>query len=184
VGATEAHDPAPFAGASHEGDVTAAALEAALVARGAVRRGRHLRLRCPFPDHADQHPSCDYDPIKQVFYCRACHRGGGWMDLAERLELVAPRPRRRLKSEVPLPLGTAEGIETLRRQRERLEDYQDLFAIADWIRLTRPVIQDVRRQASALGDVDEVWPALARAAALETLTSALEVDWEEVMRHG
>jgi CHC2 zinc finger len=169
--------------------VTAAALEAALLARGAVRRGRHLRLRCPFPGHADQRPSCDYDPIKQVFYCRACHRGGGWMDLAERLGHAVPQRRYRTQNTLkraadpPLPPGTAEAIETLRRQRARLEPFTEVNAIADWIRLTRQVITDVRRQASALGDVDDVWPALARAADLETLTSALEAEWEEVMRH-
>jgi CHC2 zinc finger len=162
-----------------------AALEAALLARGARKIGRHWRFTCPF--HDDQHPSCDYHPIKHVFYCRACHRGGGWKALAERLGVMAvpgvpqvPVPGTR---QPDLPESTAEVLDDLRRQRARLAPYDDLFAIADWIRQIRQRVAEVRQWAAAAGDREEVWPVLRHAAELETLASALEAELDEVMRH-
>jgi hypothetical protein len=47
-------------------------VERALVARGAVRRGRHLRFACP--SHDDRRPSADFEPERAVWVCRSATR--------------------------------------------------------------------------------------------------------------
>lgn len=38
--------------------------------------GGELRSRCPFADHEDRSPSFDVNPMKGVWCCRGCGRGG------------------------------------------------------------------------------------------------------------
>ncbi len=40
------------------------------------RRGAQLWCRCPLPGHDDSTPSFAVHPVKQVWYCHGCHRGG------------------------------------------------------------------------------------------------------------
>jgi hypothetical protein len=160
-----------------------AALEAALLARGARKVGRHWRVRCPFLDHPDQHPSCDYDPIKHVFYCRGCHRGGGWRLLAELLGLApawSPRPPP-VSRDRPLA-GSADVLAELRRWLDRWAVRAERNAVADHIRAARQWVAAVRRWASTQGDRDEVWRVLASAADVETLASSLDTWLDEEER--
>src|SRR5262249_37567403 len=84
---------------------------AALLARGAVRRGRHIQIRCPALGHEDRHPSCDVD-LSRGFICRSCGRGGSLRELAVLLGLgvglrsdIEPRrPRTRVP---PAPTGVS-----------------------------------------------------------------------------
>lgn len=38
------------------------------------------RVRCPVHS-PDRHPSCDVNVAKDVFFCRSCDAGGGFLDL-------------------------------------------------------------------------------------------------------
>lgn len=40
-------------------------------------RGRQLMARCPFPDHADKHPSFSMHALSGSWRCFGCHRHGG-----------------------------------------------------------------------------------------------------------
>lgn len=40
-----------------------------------------ITVRCPSKDHFDRSPSCSLDFAKGVYYCHACGRGGGVLDL-------------------------------------------------------------------------------------------------------
>lgn len=46
-----------------------------------------VRVTCPF--HDDQHPSCDVSLTKDVFYCRSCEAGGGYLDVIVRAGYAA-----------------------------------------------------------------------------------------------
>jgi DNA primase len=47
-----------------------------------------IRFLCP--EHDDHNPSADWSPVKQVWICRACDAGGGYVDLAKSLEISMP----------------------------------------------------------------------------------------------
>jgi hypothetical protein len=153
--------------------VDRAALEAALYARGAVRRGRHLRVHCLWPEHLDTHPSCDVDVTVGVFLCRSCGRGGGVRQLLILLGFEDP-PRPPRPPDPALPPGTAEVLAELRRQRARLAPFVWTNALADQVRLARQWAEAVRRRASTWGDTAEAWRVLALAAEVETFASNLE----------
>jgi hypothetical protein len=70
-----------------------------ILARQGRREGREIRFLCPA--HDDQRPSARWNPDKSTWYCDACHQGGGWRDLAERLGLPAPQPAREIAAVYP-----------------------------------------------------------------------------------
>jgi putative DNA primase/helicase len=74
-------------------------LERCILARQGRREGREIRFLCPA--HDDQRPSARWNPDKSTWYCDACHQGGGWRDLAERLGLPAPEPAREIAALYP-----------------------------------------------------------------------------------
>lgn len=102
--------------------------------RDPQRKGRRLRVRCPNPQHPDNHPSCDIDDEANVFCCRSCGAGGGVVDFANlvgvRLKdlstagpplLRAPpltKPPRREASAFPVP----EALALWERSRRVLDD--------------------------------------------------------------
>jgi len=61
------------------------ALERELMAREGRWQGKELPFLCPC--HADHHPSARWNPEKQCWYCFVCGIGGGYKDLAKRLNL-------------------------------------------------------------------------------------------------
>jgi hypothetical protein len=65
-----------------------AALSQAVIARSGRREGHELRFLCPA--HQDHHPSARWNPDKHTWFCDACKAGGGWRDLATRLDLDLP----------------------------------------------------------------------------------------------
>jgi hypothetical protein len=169
-------------------------VENALVARGAVRRGRHLRVRCPAPGHADTNPSCDVD-LARGWFCRSCGAGGGLRYLAELLG-VAPSvtPRHPVRpTHIPAPPAGLDRdawreawsaiVAEARRQQRRLMPYSDVGQISDWLRPRHQAINAARRAASALGDTPRAWRLLARAAQIATTTAAVEAELDEVFRH-
>jgi hypothetical protein len=171
----------------------ARAVEALLVARGAVRRGRHLRFRCVA--HDDHRPSADYEPARGVWTCRACHAGGGSRDLARRLGLDAgPSSRARPALRVPAPprdisRETWRGawldvLDEARRQDRRLAPHRDVFWVSDWLRPRHQAVADARRLASVLGPDDPAaWRLLRLAARAATVTAATEAELDAGRRH-
>jgi hypothetical protein len=168
-------------------------VEVALVARGAVRRGRHLRFRCVA--HPDEHPSADFDPIQGVWVCRSCHVGGGARDLARRLGLEAaglprpcpaprvPRPPTGISRKDWIPAWTAIVNES-RRQDRRLAPHREVFRIADWLRARHQVVADARHVVSALGPDDaSAWRLARLAARVETTTALIEYTLDRWGRH-
>lgn len=168
-------------------------VETALVARGAVRRGRHLRVSCPVPGHVDTRPSCDVD-LERGWICRSCGRGGGLRELAELLGVRTPSvraPRHRPRVSIPPP-GIAwadwvpawlEIVKVARRQQQRLAPHCWAFLVADFF--VRPRLQAVaaaHKLVSQLGDTDEAWALVRRAAHVATEARALEWELDEVSR--
>lgn len=152
-------------------------LEAALLERGAVRKGRHLRVTCLFPDHADTRPSCDVDLDKGVFFCRSCHRGGGLRDLAGLLGLDQELATTRARD--PRAGWRFTGPPPMLRRRNMDPDYGRM---ADWVRSTRALIADRRKAASAQGDTDATWRTLADLSELERRVETVESDLEAERR--
>jgi hypothetical protein len=170
-------------------------LETALRARGAVQRGRHLRIHCPAPGHTDSHPSADVD-LERGWVCRSCHAGGGLRQLAELLGVIVPlataHPPQRRQPRIPAPppgldhqLWREAWLETFergRRTRRRLEPWLPIFAIADWLRRRRQFVRAARRLASALGeDSPRAWRLLTLAARTETDAAGIEAELDELM---
>src|SRR5262249_18292830 len=68
-------------------------LEATLLARrGATRRGDEIVCCCPFHDEANA--SFAFNAMKGAYTCHACGAKGGWKQLALRLGIDVPKPRR------------------------------------------------------------------------------------------
>jgi hypothetical protein len=168
-------------------------LEAALAARGGMRRGRHVRFRCPA--HQDTRPSADYDPVQRVWTCRACHARGSAHDLARRLGLkAADPPRSRPAPRVPPPprgiarkdwiLAWTAILETAHRHERRLAPHRDVGRIADWLRPRHQAVADARHVVSALGPDDPgAWRLARLAARVATQTALIECALDEVVRH-
>jgi hypothetical protein len=63
------------------------------------RAGRDGKVRCPAPDHPDEHPSCSVTgPHRECWQCQSCGAGGGIYDLAS-IVLGGPYGRGRLHGE-------------------------------------------------------------------------------------
>jgi hypothetical protein len=67
------------------------AITEAVLARGGQRERDEIRFRCVAEDHADEHPSARWNPVKKVWCCDPCDVGGGWRDLEQRLGLAPQR---------------------------------------------------------------------------------------------
>jgi|SRR5215204_6591452 len=44
--------------------------------------GKEFVARCPLPNHQDKTPSFTVNPVKNVFFCHGCLRGGDVIELA------------------------------------------------------------------------------------------------------
>lgn len=66
----------------------AARLYQAVMALDGKRVGTEIRFIAPC--HEDHHPSARWNPEKLTWYCDVCGTGGGWKDLAERLQISVP----------------------------------------------------------------------------------------------
>jgi hypothetical protein len=172
---------------------TALDVEAALQARGAVRRGRHLRFACVA--HPDERPSADFDPVQGVWICRSCHAGGGARDLAQRLglETEAPRPVLRPPRMPPPPRGVSRAAwrpawlavcERTRREDRRLAAFREVFRVSDALRERHQLEADARRVVSALGPDDpRAWRLAGLAARVATQTAAIEHALDALVRY-
>jgi hypothetical protein len=69
-------------------------LERRILERRGRREGREIRFLCPA--HDDRQPSARWNPGKSTWFCDVCHQGGGWRDLAQRLDEPAPPPAREI----------------------------------------------------------------------------------------
>jgi DNA primase len=86
------------------------------------RQGGHLEGRCPF--HEERTPSFSVNPVKKLFYCFGCHKGGDMIafvretqnvDFVGAVEWLAERFR------IPLEYEESSPVEEARRQeRARL----------------------------------------------------------------
>ncbi|MDP9236363.1 MAG: hypothetical protein M3P30_03025 [Chloroflexota bacterium] len=64
------------------------AIEAAIRTRQPRREGAETRFHCPA--HEDHGPSARWNSNKHVWHCDACGAGGGYVDLAQRLDIPLP----------------------------------------------------------------------------------------------
>lgn len=64
----------------------------AVMARQGKQVGKEIKFLCPV--HADHHPSAGFNPEKAVWHCQVCKAGGGWVDLAKRLNIGPEEPAR------------------------------------------------------------------------------------------
>jgi len=64
------------------------AIESAISMRQPQRAGSETRFLCPA--HDDHAPSARWNPEKRVWHCDVCGAGGGYRDLAERLDVPLP----------------------------------------------------------------------------------------------
>jgi DNA primase len=84
------------------------------------RQGAHLQGRCPF--HEERTPSFTVNPVKGLYYCFGCHKGGDMIqfvretqgvDFVGAVEWLAERFR------IPLEYEESSPAEDARRQREK-----------------------------------------------------------------
>lgn len=68
-----------------------AALNIAAEERDGRIERNELRFRCPFPDHADEHPSARWNAAKGTFFCDTCKKGGGAIEFARLLGIELPK---------------------------------------------------------------------------------------------
>ena len=74
-------------------------LESAVWDRSGRKEGAEVRFLCPA--HDDHNPSARWNPGKETWHCDACKEGGGFKDLAQRLE-VDLNPKQSLKAKVEI----------------------------------------------------------------------------------
>ena len=108
---------------------------------GEVKRdmgGGELRFICPF--HDDHNPSCDVNPAKGVYVCRACGKSGSLFDLAKERNYPKPHlyipngngfiPDQKITPYIP-PVATPSIIETIQQSQKHLNEHIDLIP-ANW----------------------------------------------------
>ncbi len=92
------------------------------------KQGAHLEGRCPF--HEERTPSFTVNPVKKLYYCFGCHKGGDMiafvrevhnLDFVGAIEWLAERFRIPLEYEESSPLEDARRAR-LKRLHELLED--------------------------------------------------------------
>ncbi len=79
-------------------------LERAVRSRDGKSEGDEIRFRCPHPDrhrNGDAKPSARYHPGKGVWRCDVCGEGGGWVSLAQLLNVSPPRRGSRIVATYP-----------------------------------------------------------------------------------
>jgi putative DNA primase/helicase len=72
-------------------DEVIATIERTLQTRQAYVDGKELRFLCTI--HSDTNPSARWNPEKQTWFCDVCKRGGGYLDLAQRLGISTQSER-------------------------------------------------------------------------------------------
>jgi hypothetical protein len=167
-------------------------LEATVIARGAVRRGRHLRIACPAPGHVDTHPSADVD-LERGWVCRACGAGGGLRSLAELLGVIPARVPLATPRRVPIPPpgvvweewvpAWLEVRERAQAQERRLAPYRLAGLVADWcLRPRLQTVQDAFALVAELGNTEEAWEFAAQANRVQTVARMIEAELDEECR--
>jgi hypothetical protein len=141
--------------------------------RCACKRGRTVHC----PAHQDRSPSLTVDQAGDTLLVR-CHAGCDQITVIAALksrQLWPSSGARRVRAlESPLVQARVEILQEARRQLRRLEPYREAFEQADSIRIGHRLVREARRVATLLGERDDVWELLARAAWLETATLAAE----------
>jgi len=139
-------------------------------------KGRRRGLvACPF--HQDSTPSLSVDLDALVFNCHGCGQQGGYKRFAV---LVGETPITAEINTRPEPEETPwlVAMRTVRRQGWSRPGVLELYAVADWIRLTRRDVDRVRRDPSSS------WETLAAAAHLETLAHTAEAELDAIYAEG
>ena len=109
--------------------------------------GGELRFICPF--HDDHNPSCDVNPAKGVYVCRACGKSGSLFDLAKERNYPKPHlyipngngfiPGQKIHTQHIPPVATPSIIETIQQSQKYLNDHIDLIP-ANW---KKDVVQEL-----------------------------------------
>lgn len=137
--------------------------------RCACHRARSRATHCPA--HEDRAPSLGVTEQagRVLVICRAgCPQAAVIAALRARGLWSAASPPRRPIS--PEEQARRDVLAKGRRDAKRLAEYAEVFATADSIRIAHRTVAGARHVATRLGDGDEAWALLERAARLETET--------------
>jgi DNA primase catalytic core len=102
------------------------------------KQGAHLEGRCPF--HEERTPSFSVNPVKKLFYCFGCHKGGDMIefvretqgvDFVGAVEWLAERFRIPLEYEESSPLEDARRLR-IKRLHALLEDATTFYERYLW----------------------------------------------------
>jgi hypothetical protein len=172
--------------------VTAAELRSALrcgQTRCTCHRGRSVHC----PNHLDREPSFSVDERggRVLFTCRAGCRQAEVLAALRARGLWQPRRRdAQTSASTASTLVTArrQALEDARRQPWNRDGVLALYAVCDWLRLTRRKVDSLRRVFRELGshgdEVEIGHDILARAVRLETLSHAVESELDEILAEG
>lgn len=146
-------------------------------------RGRSRGVvRCRF--HQDRTASLSVDLDAGVFNCFGCGEHGGVRRFAELVGEHDPAPRLH-RAETPLQEARRRAVQQARRQAERAAEWEPLFFVADFLRRSFRVVDEVRAAATILGsEHPRVWPALDRVAQLECLARFAESELDTMFASG
>jgi hypothetical protein len=138
-------------------------------------KGRRTgRVRCIF--HAERTASLSIDLDAGVFHCFGCGEQGGVKAFAVKVGEQAettPHLSREPTWEAMLRLVS--------QQRGGQPHVRDLYALSDWIRVTRRAVAHAR---STPRELDTDWDALAAASTLESLANWAEQELDAIYALG
>lgn len=140
------------------------------------KKGANWMACCPF--HKEKTPSFSVSPVKEIFYCFGCHKGGSVFNFVMEMERVSFPEAIKLvaeKSGVPLPVM----VDDSRFQAKRLES-EEVIELNKWAlewweqqlesspegRIARDYLQgreitDETRKTFRLGYAPDSWDALS-----------------------
>lgn len=141
------------------------------------KKGANWMACCPF--HKEKTPSFSVNPVKEIFYCFGCHKGGSVFTFIMEVERVSfPEAIRIVADKIGMPLPQLVEDSRFAAQRGEAEEVVQLnrFALEWWnqqllkdtpearqarVYLSKRGINDETREIFGLGYAPDTWEALS-----------------------
>ena len=125
-----------------------------LKAHGSKNVGAEIELLCPF--HADEHPSCHFNPEKGTFVCRSCGTSGGVLKIGAALRDRGYEIPRVGVADAPSKIVTSDAVDEAHHRLLASNDAMKFLAEKRFI--TREVVAKFRLGLGVAEEMEFIYP--------------------------